>query len=104
MSTVTGSVGLEALASGKPVVIFGDAWYKNCQSVLHVSKFSRTAFLELFARPPRQIVSDLADFFSSLDGGFVWSPCSALFNGASRSKESQKEAQVLADYIIETIL
>lgn len=104
VSTITGSVGLEALASGKPVVIFGDAWYKNCQSVLHVSKFSRTAFLELFVRPPRQIVSDLADFLSNLDGGFVWSPCSALFNGASRSKESQKEAQVLADYIIETIL
>lgn len=35
IGTVTGTVGLEALAHGVPVIVYGDAWYKNFSGVFH---------------------------------------------------------------------
>lgn len=36
VSTVTGTIGWEALAKGKPVIIFGMSWYENYEGVLKV--------------------------------------------------------------------
>jgi len=35
--TLTGAPGLEGLISGKPVIIFGTAWYENCKEVFKCS-------------------------------------------------------------------
>lgn len=36
VATVTGTVGLEAILRGKPVMAFGYAWYRNCEGVFYV--------------------------------------------------------------------
>jgi hypothetical protein len=36
VATVSGSVGWEAINRGKPALIFGDAWYQNCDGVLRI--------------------------------------------------------------------
>ena len=36
VATVAGSVGWEAVNRGKPALVFGEAWYKDCAGVHHV--------------------------------------------------------------------
>ena len=35
--TVTGTAGWEAVARGKPAIVFGHAWYKFCEGVFFIS-------------------------------------------------------------------
>lgn len=35
VATVTGTVGLEAVIRGKPVFVFGHAWYRGCEGVFY---------------------------------------------------------------------
>jgi capsule polysaccharide export protein KpsC/LpsZ len=34
-ATVSGTVGFEAVSRGKPVFLFGHAWYKGCEGVFY---------------------------------------------------------------------
>jgi hypothetical protein len=36
VATTGGTAGIEAVARGKPVLLFGDAWYRNCPGVYRV--------------------------------------------------------------------
>ncbi len=38
VSTITGTVGFEAICEGKPVIIFGNAWYQNFEGVFRFNK------------------------------------------------------------------
>lgn len=37
VATTGGTAGIEAIARGKPVLLFGDAWYRDCPGVFRVS-------------------------------------------------------------------
>lgn len=39
VATVTGTAGWEALVRGKPVLLFGNSWYRTCNGVLEVRDF-----------------------------------------------------------------
>jgi hypothetical protein len=47
--TITGTAGWEAAVRGKPVLIFGHAWYKFCEGVFYVSSKEdcKNAFLKI---------------------------------------------------------
>lgn len=44
VGTITGTVGLEAILHGVPVVCFGDAWYSSLDGVFKPSQMSRSLF------------------------------------------------------------
>lgn len=39
VATVTGTAGWEALVRGKPALIFGHAWYRNCEGAFYVPDY-----------------------------------------------------------------
>jgi len=47
--TITGTAGWEAVVRGKPVLIFGHAWYKFCEGVFFIQseKDCREAFVKI---------------------------------------------------------
>ncbi|RXZ33751.1 hypothetical protein D9O50_11665 [Oxalobacteraceae bacterium CAVE-383] len=69
VATVTGSIGWDALCSGIPVILFGAAWYRDCQGAY-----------------PILTANDLHKTFKNIESGAIPSPenikafCSALAN------------------------
>jgi hypothetical protein len=49
VATVTGTTGWEAIVRGKPVLIFGHAWYKGCDGVFYIpsEKTCKEALLKI---------------------------------------------------------
>jgi len=43
VATVTGTTGIEAVVRGKPVLVFGHAWYGGCEGVFYTPDVSRCA-------------------------------------------------------------
>ena len=40
VSSLAGTVGMEALINNKPVLIFGNTWYKGCKSIFHIKNIN----------------------------------------------------------------
>ena len=104
ISTVTGSAGFEALSAGKPVIIFGDAWYRKCRSVLHVSKLSKETLSLLLSRSFGQVLIDLENFLSNLDGAFVLCFNTEFFRKKSDFHLEDADAVTLANYLVENLI
>jgi capsule polysaccharide modification protein KpsS len=69
VGTVTGSIGIEAVARSKPVLTFGSAWYNGCEGVF-----------------PIQNHSDCKEVLASIERGVVVDPAQMLlFIQASES-------------------
>lgn len=50
VATTGGTAGLEAVARGKPTVLFGDAWYRDCPGVFRVRDLAEVK--KFFEAPP----------------------------------------------------
>jgi hypothetical protein len=71
VATVTGTAGFEALCLGKPVIIFGHAWYRNLAGV---TRFSGDLDLELSSRlqfSRTDLEESLARYLQALKPGVV---------------------------------
>jgi hypothetical protein len=53
VATITGTVGWEALVRGKPVMVFGEAWYQDAPNVYRIrnSADCRNALMKIFDSP-----------------------------------------------------
>jgi len=64
VATVTGTVGVESIARGKPVLVFGDPWYKGVPGSMHIDEIVDAECLDKFLSRPKNVHSeDLVEFF-----------------------------------------
>lgn len=73
VATTGGTAGIEAVARGKPVLLFGDAWYRDCPGVHRVKNSTDVArVLEKIVSGTTEFRNeDLADYMESLiESGF----------------------------------
>lgn len=78
IATVTGTIGFEALLRSKPVICFGDAWYKGAPGVYPVKTvgdldaFCRDVFDKMYKFPTKSV----EDYFSEIQKNIVFFDCS----------------------------
>ena len=48
VATITGTVGIEAIARGKPVLVFGDPWYRGMPGSVHIDDIQDSTSLGKF--------------------------------------------------------
>lgn len=78
VATVTGTSGWQALQSGKPCIIFGEAWYRNCKACLHVSGLNSLSLRNLLQMSPDQVECARQDFLHFAECTFVQAPSNQL--------------------------
>ncbi len=66
ISTLSGSVGWEALRAGKPVIIFANAWYAACESAHRVESVAeaKTAIQNCQTSTPEKVQNDILRYLS----------------------------------------
>jgi hypothetical protein len=63
VATITGTVGVESIARGKPVLVFGDPWYKGIPGSVHIDEIQDAKGLDRFlSRPITGLNDDLVEF------------------------------------------
>ena len=74
VATITGTTGMEALTSGKPVLCFGDAYYRACKAVCNVETIEnlKAGIIRLADMDTEQIEKELARYICFyLDKGYL---------------------------------
>jgi hypothetical protein len=100
VATITGTAGWEALFHGKPVLVFGSAWYREFPGVttftdeLNVSEFLRTV-------PPdeAEIVSFLDQSLTTAGRGIVDPAYAQLVPGYTHEQNARDVASSLARHV-----
>ena len=63
VATITGTVGVESIARGKPALVFGDPWYRGMPGSLHIDAVTDAQTLrEFLASTDAVAFEDLVDF------------------------------------------
>jgi hypothetical protein len=100
VATITGTAGWEALFHGKPVLVFGAAWYREFPGVVEWS--SRPTFDEFACNAPPaavNIVSALDSVLRAAGKGVVDSAYAGLVNGYEPHANAQQVAESLWRYV-----
>ena len=71
VSTITGTVGWEAITGGKSVLIFGDAWYKNFPGVFSYHEHLDVNQIVRFKPDFQEVQSALNDLLKKTGQGVV---------------------------------
>lgn len=74
VATITGTTGMEALTSGKPVLCFGEAYYRACEAVCNISTIEdlKVGIIKLEKLQAEEIEKELARYISYyLDKGYL---------------------------------
>jgi len=58
VATITGTVGVESAARGKPVLVFGDPWYKGMPGSIHIEEIDNAACLNKFLSSSKSLDSE----------------------------------------------
>jgi hypothetical protein len=72
VSTLSGSIGWEALRAGKPVIIFANAWYAACRSVFKISGIAeaKSAISECQRITPQAVELDILRYLAYMKDKF----------------------------------
>jgi hypothetical protein len=63
VATITGTVGVESVARGKPVLVFGNPWYKGMPGSVHIDEIHDAVSLGQFLSRPKNVLNeDLVEF------------------------------------------
>jgi hypothetical protein len=63
VATITGTVGVESIARGKPVLVFGDPWYKGIPGSVHIDEIDSAEKLDRVISTPSKVGNeDLVEF------------------------------------------
>lgn len=93
VATVTGSSGWEALRYGKNCIVFGDAWYRQCEACLHVSELDSSSLLHHLEMGKDEINQKVEKFCIDAPKNFVGAPHSA------KLLPDQSNQQVISEYV-----
>ena len=105
VATVTGTSGWQALQSGKPCIVFGDAWYRNCKACLHVSDLNSSSLRDLLQLDFRTVQSAKNQFLDFASRTFVHAPSNQLrLESLETCNESEKYAVILSRALYESLL
>jgi len=94
VATITGTTGMEALTSGKPVLCFGEAYYRACNAVCNISTIAdlKEGILRLDKLSAEEIEKELARYISYyLDKGYLVKAANweTKLNQSSLDRETQ---------------
>jgi len=102
VSTITGTVGVESLRNGVPVITFGDAYYNSCKSVLHVSKFSTTTFIDLIGCHSREnVLKNFNEYLDNVKNRFI--PLSFFESYYKTRKLTNKDKAIFIDTLLKIL-
>ena len=103
VATITGTVAVESVARGKPVLVFGDPWYKGMPGSVHIDEIPDSESLGRFlSRPENGHIDDLVDFchriFSTSIYGVV-NPSNEKYFKSSMNQQIKDSAPIIAALI-----
>lgn len=89
--TITGTIGIESIARGKPVLCFGRTWYEGCQGVFRIRDADDllSAWSEISGDGFAVAESEVDGFMHSISKDFVLAKHSGVYR--KRSQRSQEE-------------
>lgn len=90
IATVSGTIGFESLVRGKPVLVFGHAWYYEAPGAYRVySKNDVYKFISEVIDESMQIDTEaVAEYFQKLSSFFVSADCNGAYTGVPGREES----------------
>lgn len=93
--TLTGTIGIEAVANDIPVLVFGRSWYEGAPNVFRINnKQELDVAIKEILTPDRKKLKDneLTDWTAKRSKSLVFgTPCGSYFQRSKRTKEESAE-------------
>ncbi len=103
VATVTTTTGFEAVVRGKPALVFGNAWYKECEGVFYTPTVEQCveaiAQVEKGYRPRPEAIRLFIQTLEELSVAGYVDPALADFSGLTEDKNAREIAQALRQWV-----
>ena len=99
--TVTGTIGIESLARGKPVFCFGRTWYQNCKGAFPVRNKNDllAAWSKINEKGFAISEKDVDRYIDNVSKYFIW----GLHSGACRKVSNRSQEETVSNIVNGTI-
>jgi len=103
VATITGTVGVESIARGKPVLVFGDPWYRGIPGSVHIDEIDDAGNLGRFISNPRSVLDeDLVEFCHKIFNASIYgaiNPSNEKYFKNSMNHHIKDSAHTIAAFI-----
>lgn len=95
--TVTGTIGIESLARGKPVFCFGRTWYQNCKGAFPIRNKNDllSAWSEINQSDFNISEYDLDGYLDNVSKYFVWGLHSGVYKKLSNRSQEETVSNIV---------